>query len=263
MKKDIFSCIMSSCVKVVVFLVIAIPFAGCKKNVNSDNAASSDTTIAKAMDAVETTNDDTYMKAPTIQADDNGLISLAQCPEDDPHLKVELSKECDTATIFYDGKQIQDITDEGCLVTDAGEKCPIRFMDANFDGFVDIFIGQGESRTYSCLLLWDNNEKKFQRIGSLGDPVLQNFMLHPSSKSVIEGGSNSWCNTSFTKSIWDGGQLMTQEELTIVTDPTQYEENGVTQKFTVKNVTDGKVASADDVSGLPDFWKPIAKSFGE
>ena len=136
-------------------------------------------------------------------------------------------------------------------------------MDANFDGFMDIFIGQGASRTYSCLLVWDNNDKKFHRIGTLGEPVLQNFMLHPSSKSVIEGGSNSWCNSSFTKSIWNGRQLVTQEELSIVTDPSQYAENGVTKKYTIKNVINGKVVSADEVSGLTDFWKPIAKIFGE
>lgn len=228
--------------------------AGCKKNDSASPNSNADM-------AVEGDVEDTYMKAPSIEPDANGLISLKQCPTEDKHLKVEMSENCDTAKILYDGEVIQTITDGDQLVTDVDDKCPVHYMDANFDGFVDIFLGQGESRTYSCLLVWDAEQKQFERIGELGSPVLQNFMLYPSSKSVIEGGSNSAFDSSFTMSVWEENRLVKQEELCIVFDPAQYEELNVGNKFTVRDNEGGEVRSVGSPSDLTGVWKNVAEIF--
>ena len=233
--------------------------AGCKKSDSSSPETSSPN--ATAENTEEENAEDTYMKAPSIDADVNGLIALSQCPTEDEHLKVEMSKDCNTAKIFYDDKEIQTISSEDQLVTDVDEKCPVHFMDANFDGFVDIFLGQGESRTYSCLLVWDADKKQFDRIGELGNPVLQNFMLYPSEKSVIEGGSNSAFDMSFTKNIWEDNRLVKQEELVIVSDPAQYKENNVGNKYTVRDNEGGEVRSVGSPSNLSGLWKSVADKF--
>ena len=135
-------------------------------------------------------------------------------------------------------------------------------MDANFDGYVDIFIGPGESRTYSALLIWDATAKQFKRVGSLGDPSFQNVMLYPSEQFVFEGGSNSWCCDYFTRSIWEGGKLKTMEELYIVNDPEQYGEYEVENKYTLRDNQQKAILSTDDISKLPATWKSVLEKYG-
>ena len=110
----------------------------------------------------------------TINASD--LLPLNQFPTTDELLSVEVSSDFTSATISLDGEVIQTVTDEEGLVS-IDDEATVHFLDANFDGFTDIFIGAGESRTYSTLLLWDDNTKQFVRIGELGNPDLQGFML--------------------------------------------------------------------------------------
>ena len=181
--------------------------------------------------------------APKIEADASGLIGLDQCPTTNDRLRVEVSEEMDSAIIYLDNELLQTITDpDGGLVAAGGEP-PIFFLDANFDGFADIFIGPGESRTYSTLLVWEPSKKQFRRIGKLSEPSLQNFLLCPETKSVFEGGSDSWCSFSFSRSEWENGNLKVLENITLVNDPEQYGENHVSDKYTLI-ASDGKKTSS-------------------
>ena len=202
------------------------------------------------------------MKAPQIQLDESGLIRLSQCPTTYDKLEVSVSEDNTTVTISYDGQQIQTISDSEDGLVATGDKAPIHFMDANFDGFVDIFIGPGESRTYSTLLIWDAEAKQFKRVGKLGDPALQNFMLYPSKKYVFDGGSSSWCSDFFTRSIWDGDKLKTTEELIVVNDAEQYGEYEVSSKYTLRDDKQEETLSTDDISELPASWKSVLVKYG-
>ena len=198
------------------------------------------------------------MTAPQVEADENGLVWLGSCPDTDPHLAVKISDDFTTATIFYDGKEIQTVTDEDGLATD---DAPVHFLDANFDGLTDIFIGMGESRTYSTLLLWDPEKQQFVRTGTLGTPSLQGFMLHPYSKSVVEGGSNSFCEFAVTRSLWEGNKLQPQEDLIIIYGAENYAMNGVQHKFTLKDPEGQALYSTETVEDLPELWTAIARVY--
>lgn len=198
------------------------------------------------------------MTAPQIAVDERGLIDLGQCPVTDPHLTVTVSEDFSTATISYDGKELQTIADEDPVATD---DAPIHFLDANFDGLTDIFIGMGESRTYSTLLLWDPEQQQFVRTGTLGTPSLQGFMLHPETKSVIEGGSNSFCEFEVTRSLWEGNQLQPQEDLIIIYGAENYAMNGVQHRFTLKDPEGQALYSTETVEELPELWTTLARAF--
>ena len=247
------------------FLFVALPMAliiaSCGKGENSKEqvaAAGNDTeaTAEAAGQAAES------MKAPAIDADEDGLIRLSQCPSTYDKMEVALSEDNTAVTITYDGGQPQTITDEEDGLVATGDGPSLHFMDANFDGFVDIFIGPGESRTYSTLLLWDVAAKQFKRVGKLGDPSFQNIMLYPSKKYLFEGGSSSWCSDFFTRSIWEDGDLKKIEELVIVSDAEQYGEYEVKNKYTLRDSQQEDILSTDDISSLPSPWKSVLDRYG-
>ncbi len=240
------------------FFSVALPLAlsaciitACGKAVNSSNEqnpASGNDTEVVAESAGES------MKAPVVTPDESGFIRLSQCPTAYDKMEVAFSDDNTTVTITYDGQQIQTLSDAEDGLVATGDDVPLHFMDANFDGFVDIFIGPGVSRTYSSLLVWDESEKQFKRIGRLGDPSYQNIMLYPSKKCVFEGGSNSWCNESFTRSIWEDGILKKVEELCVVSAVEQYGEYQVENKYTLRDGQQEDILSTDDMSTLPSPW---------
>ncbi len=229
---------------------------GCGQKAPADQSSSDK---AGTEEAVAADSSSTYMQAPDITADANGFIALAQCPTTDKHLKVEVNEDCTTAKIFYDDQLIQTVTDEDQLVAADGD-APVYFLDANFDGLLDIFIGPGQSRTYSALLLWDKSKKEFTRIGTLGDPSLQNFRIHPSTQTIFTGGSNSYCCESYTKGVWENGKIKDQEELTTVTDPEQYADFDVHNQYTLRDANQKELLSDDSSAKLPEIWQGLLKA---
>lgn len=195
----------------------------------------------------------------TAVADTNGIITLAQCPTEYEGLKVVVTDDIMKATIYQGDQELQTISDDEDepLATD-GDKS-VHFMDANFDGHVDIFIGAGASRTYSTLLLWDPTTKQFKRYGQLGEPMLQNITLHPASKSVFEGGSASAFAEVFSRSIWENNALKKVEELTCVSDAEQYEEYEVSAPYTIKDGDGKTIATYKKIDELPNQWKAVVE----
>lgn len=196
-------------------------------------------------------------KVTAIQGD---FVSLNQCPTEDTHFSVEVSPDFTSATISLDGEVIQTVTDEEGLVS-IGDEATVHFLDANFDGFTDIFIGAGESRTYSTLLLWNAEKKQFHRIGELGNPDLQGFKLYPAEKKVIEGGSGSYCSFYITQSHWDHYELVLEEFLTIISDPDEYISYKVKNEFTIQDANEQVLCSTDNKESLPDFWQAVLKAY--
>ncbi len=202
------------------------------------------------------TSDELDMTATQVKLDESGFIYLDEFLTKDPHLTVKVSEDFTIATIYYDGKEIQTIEEELGMASDEAE---VRFLDANFDGLTDIYIGPGLSRTQNTLLVWDKFEQQFQVVSG---SALQNPMLHPATKSFIDGGSSSYCETDITRSTWKGNMLVMEENLAIVLDPEQYGELGVDHIFTLTD-DNGKVRySTDDVNDLPEMWQILAGSYG-
>ena len=195
------------------------------------------------------------MTAPQVEANETGFIFLDQFPQTDPHLTVKVSEDFTTAIICYDGKEIQTITDEFGLASD---EAPVHFLDANFDGMTDIYIGLGYSRTLNSLLVWDEFEQQFQTVQGSS---LQNPMLYPKTKSFFDGGSSSYCETDITRNEWKGGMIMMKENLTIILDPEQYGELGVEHIYTIKDDNDKVLYSTDEPKELPETWQAVINAY--
>lgn len=189
-----------------------------------------------------------------------GLITLGDCPTNHSQLSVKMNDECNELTIFLNGKELQKIDREEEFASPADE-CPIFYLDANFDGNCDIFVGPGESRTYSTLLIYNPKKGLFEAIGELGNPSLQNFILDPVNKVVYEGGSSSFCELDADKMKWVSNSLQKMESLKVISDPKEYRANGVKYKYTIKNANTGKLVKATNFTqNLPASWLKLAKT---
>ena len=206
-------------------------------------------------------NNDKEEPKAAVAFDESDLMSLDQFPTVDEQLSVEVSPDFMEAVISCDGEKLQTISDEDGLISMGEEVAPVHFLDANFDGHTDIFIGVGESRTYSTLLLWNAEEQQFHRVGTLGSPDLQGFKLCPTEKKVIEGGSGSYCSFYITQSHWNGDELVRDEQLVIISDPGEYIPYGVKNKYTIQDGNEKELCSVENKESLPEFWQAVLKAY--
>ena len=197
-----------------------------------------------------------------IKITESDLKPLRLFPTTDKHLSVEVSPDFLEATIKRDGKVFQTVVDEESGLISYGEEAPVHFLDINFDGFTDIFIGYGESRSYSTVLLWNDKTKKFVRIGEKGDPDWQGFMLCPSKKIVVGGGSGSYCSFYMNINHWDGFNFVTDQSLTVITEKSEYPFYEVRNKYTLSDASGKVICSTEKSTGLPSHWQTIVKVYG-
>ena len=216
-------------------------FTACDNNQKKNNPSETPKTPTKL-----------EMKAPQVEANESGFIFLEQFPETDPHLTVKVSDDFNTATIMYDGKEIQTVNEELGLASD---EATVRFLDANFDGLTDIYIGPGQSRTANSLLVWNEKEQQFKNVvGS----TLQNPMLDPATKSFIQGGSNSASEFCISRGLFKNDKLVMEELLSIVTDP----DSDVEHTYTLTN-PEGKILyTMETADGMPEIWQKIVSTYG-
>ena len=140
------------------------------------------------------------------------------------------------------------------------------YLDANFDGNMDILVGPAASRNYSTILLWDDTKGEF--VPMEGDYLNGNFMVNPSKKILVGQGSGSYCSEYYTCYVWQGNRLVTTETLIEINDPNAYKEYGVTRRYTVvkgdnlDNIAANKKVQTNKKSKLPAEWRTILKEYG-
>ena len=191
------------------------------------------------------------------------LMPLSMFPTTDDDLSVAVIDFGHQVDISYDGKVIQSFTakdeyDE--LVTLYDEEMPadfVHFLDANYDGYTDIYVGYNESRTSNALFLWNAKEQKFHLVGGG-----QNFMLYIPHKKVVRGGSNSSWEFVIFLSHWNGDKLVDDEGLTIITEPDEYESYGVEHRYTLKDAQGKVLHSVESWESLPEMWRLIVNEYG-
>lgn len=187
-----------------------------------------------------------------------GLITLQECPTEHPQLLVNINDACNHVTIYLNGQVFQELETDDEFISPTDDKS-VHYLDANFDGHCDIFVGPGCSRTYSSLFIWNPKNGKYEE--AIGDAPLQNFMIDPSSKLVYDGGSSSYCEEDAFKMKWTGNRLEKLEDLKEITDPKAYRENGVKYQYTVKNAQTGKLIKATNhKQNLPKSWQKYVKT---
>ena len=196
------------------------------------------------------------LAVPAVELDESGLFTVDNCPTTHDVLEVKLheGEYCiDKVEIYANGMLMQSVP---IREEDAITRQVVHFLDANFDGNVDILIGPGCNREYSNLIMWDGEENKFVRASNDGFTVFNgNFFYDPERRVVYRMTSSSAFETTLTLMVWQGTDLQSEETFLQVFEPSYYDFYHVTHRYTVRGYYSGEDAiSTDDPTQVYEPW---------
>ena len=199
------------------------------------------------------------MAAPVIELDGEGMFSIDDCPTTYEGLEIvkhEGEYGLSSIDIMRDGQLLRsfNFTDDDYVTRDE-----VHFLDANFDGYVDIFLGPGCDREYSALFLWNPEQSNFVRGYEDGNPILNgNYKFHPASQKVYFTGSGSFSSNHAVRLSWQNYNLQSEEALTSEMLKSRLDESQPA-KYVVRKGISGKIIfSTDDPNQIPSQWKKWA-----
>lgn len=209
--------------------------------------------------SVTTIAQNTFFHAKT---DKNGFYKVLDCSTTPSYFKAtsEQNEDGSYNVKIYHGRQLAQTIK--CDVT--GKE--LYFLDANFDGNLDIVVGPATARNYSTILLWSDKKNEFVPTGV---ELNGYFLVNPKAKMWVGLSSNGASSTYYTKYIWKGNKLEVSETLMEFSDPKEYADYGVTTKYTlIKGDDYYSPASVGCVKQrtnkrvkLPKDWQHILNSF--
>lgn len=196
------------------------------------------------------------------KTDKRGFYNVVECPTSLSFIKATSEQQDDGShkVSIYRGRTLAQTFNLEVTSDD------LYYLDANFDGNMDIFVGPAASRNYSTILLWDDNKGEF--VPMEGDVLNGTILVSPNKKFLVSLGSGSYCSEYYTRYIWEGNRLVTTETLIEITDPKAYKEYGVKHRYTVvkgnnlDNIAANKKVETSKKSKLPAEWRSIIVSFG-
>lgn len=196
------------------------------------------------------------LAVPQITLGNYGLYTVADCPTAHSVLDVQLHEgefAIDMVKIYTNGMLIQSIP---INEDDAIVRKEVHFLDANFDGKVDILVGPGTNREYSALFLWSDDEQKFMRATNDGFNVFNgDFFYEPERMAVYRRTSSSFAETTYMMMVWQGTDLQSEETFLIIGDKSYYDSYHVTHCYTLRNYySDEDIISTDDPSRFQGTW---------
>lgn len=197
------------------------------------------------------------LAAPRVEVNANGLFTVNDCPTTNDRFGVVFHDGEDgieSADILWDGVECQTVN------FDAENDCVTReivhYLDANFDGYLDILLGAGSNREYSALLLWNEEENMFVRATNDGLLIFNgDFFYEPERMAVYRRTSSSYAETTYTMMTWQGSDLQSEEVFLIIGDKSYYDNYHVTHRYTVRNYySDEDAISTDDPTLFEGDW---------
>ena len=195
------------------------------------------------------------LAVPSVELDEYGFFTVADCPTTHDVLEVKLheGEYCiDRADIYADGMVMQSVP---ISEQDAITRKVVHFLDANFDGNVDILIGPGCNREYSTLILWDREENRFARASNDGFTVFNgDFYYEPERMAVYRMTSSSAFETTYTLMTWQGTDLQSEELFLQVFDPSYYDFYHVKHRYTVRGYYTGEDIGSDNPNDISEPW---------
>ena len=196
------------------------------------------------------------LAVPAVTLDQYGTFTVADCPTTHETLEVKLlenENRIDKIQIFAEGMLMQSLP---VREEDAITRNEVHFLDANFDGNVDILIGPGCNREYSALIMWDREENCWARATNDGFSIFNgDFFYDPSRMVVYRRTSSSAAETTYTMMIWQGTDLQSEETFLIIGDRACYDSYHVTHRYTIRNYySDEDIISTDNPNEIFNPW---------
>ena len=200
------------------------------------------------------------MAAPVIELNGDGMFSIDDCPTTYEGLEIvkhEGEYGLSSIDVMMNGKLLRSFsfTDDRNVTSD-----DIHFLDANFDGYVDFFVGPGSDRNYNAIFLWDPEQSNFVRGYEDGSPILNgDYMFHPASQKVYFTGSGSFSSNHAVRLSWQNYNLQSEETLTSEMLKSRLDEEQPAKYVVRKGGFSGKIIfSTDDPNKIPAQWKKWA-----
>ena len=196
------------------------------------------------------------LAVPAVTLDQYGTFTVADCPTTHETLEVKLlenENRIDKIQIFAEGMLMQSLP---VREEDAITRNEVHFLDANFDGNVDILIGPGCNREYSALIMWDREENCWARATNDGFSIFNgDFFYDPNRMVVYRRTSSSAVETTYTMMIWQGTDLQSEETFLIIGDSSCYDSYHVMHRYTIRNYySDEDIISTDNPNEVFDPW---------
>jgi hypothetical protein len=200
---------------------------------------------------------------------EKGIIALKDCPQKMDDLNVELSQNEDyvqTIKITKDGELLQELKgDTYYQGTPEFNDSMVYYIDANYDGYTDIYIGTGEGRTSNTILLWNSDKDIFEIYGEDDRPSFQNPYFSPSEKAIYTCGGNGLYDFGYSKYIWKDGKLIIEENLDEILfregfdfdSYNEFNDYKRTKKYTLLDSNNKLITETDDYEELPNKWCDI------
>lgn len=200
------------------------------------------------------------MAAPVIELNGEGFFSIDDCPTTYEGLEIvkhEGEYGLSSIDIMRRGQLLRTFrfTDDRNIDRD-----DIHFLDANFDGYVDFFVGPAADRNYSALFLWDPEQSNFVRGYEDGDPIFNgDYVFHPASQKVYFTGSGSFSSNHAVRLSWQNYDLRSEEALTSEMLKSRLNEDQPAKYVVRKGGWSGNIIfSTDDPNKIPAQWKEWA-----
>ena len=237
------------------------------KNTHQEEAVAETDSITDMVDttaiAIDSTAIEPNMAAPEISIGRNGVYSVDDCPTSYDGLDVQLKKSEGTvkaANIYRDGELIQTLnlsSGDGINYYDGASL--VHFLDANFDGNVDMIIGMGEARNYSGLFLWNPETKQFDRATDNDNKSINaDLFFAPKEKAVYASYSEGGGMSQMAKMEWDGKNMKVIEWF-LQMESWRYSDFGelnISHHYNVVNRNKNRIIfSTDDPNAVPAQWK--------
>ena len=195
--------------------------------------------------------------------DKYGYYNVLDCPTSPSYFKATTEQNDDgtyTVNIYRARELAQTIS---CDVT-GGD---LRYLDANFDGNLDIVVGPATARNFTTILLWSDKRSEFVPMAS--EALNGYFLVNPKSKTWVSMSSDGASITYYKKMRWNGNTLEAAEMLMVFSDPSKRANYGVTTKYTLIKGDDyyspasvGCVKKrTNSLKKLPKDWQQIIASF--
>lgn len=198
------------------------------------------------------------------KTDKHGFYSIINCPTSLSFLKAT-SYQQEEGTYNVSVFRGRELAQSFSLEVTSGD---LYYLDANFDGNMDILAGPATSRNYSTILLWNDDEGEF--VPMEGDMYMLNgdFIVNPGKKFLVGACSGSYCSQYYTRYTWRGNRLVADQTLIEITDPKAYREYGVRHRYTLikggdlEKIDANKKVVTNKKSQLPAEWRIILMEFG-
>ena len=196
------------------------------------------------------------------KTDKHGFYNVVDCPTSLSFIKATSEQQVDDTykVSIYRGRELAQTLNLDVTGND------LYYLDANFDGIMDIFVGPAAPRNYSTILLRDDKRGEF--VPMEGEVLNGTILVNPSKKFLVSIGSGSYCSEYYTRYVWQGNRLVVTEILVEINDPKAYKEYGVKRRYTIvngnnlDNIAANKTVETNKKSKLPTEWRAIIASFG-